>query len=231
MTTPTEQSVIESDPAAAFATALSLWESCKARAEADSTMNLSETYHGMDQFMRVVVEIGNRFETWACQHVDFNSLNDVWTYLLEDRFGDSCLKILQPVDLAGFNDDDCLRVALDLKLPVVADGQLPVPVDEQAPLPTNDGGFAALRIQTVRDLIEENESEAFVLGDEPFDENFESPYFALYGVGTDGMVEHIASRRTYADAIKLARNLIPVIELPDKPKPTFTGSPAPGSGT
>lgn len=222
MTPTIEPSVIQADPAAVFACALSLWKSCYIQTESDSSVNLSEAYQGIDQFMRAVMAIGNRFESWACKHVDFNSLNDVWPYLLEDRFGGACLTILQPTELGGFDDEDCLRVALCLKTPVIADGQLPVPVDEQAPLPTNDGGFTALRIQTVRDLIEENDSVPFVLGDEPFDENFEAPYFGLYGVGSDGQVEHIASRQTYTEAAQLARKLIPEIQFPEKPRPTFS---------
>lgn len=222
MNTATEPSVIESDPAAVFAIALSLWESCRTKTEPDSSVDLSEAYHGMDQFMRVIMEIGNRFESWACKHVDFDSLVDVWSYLLEDRFGEACLNVLQPLELAGFNDDDCLRVALLLKLPVFADGQLPVPVDERASLPKDGEGFVAMRIQTVRDLIEENESEPFVLGDEPFDENFEAPYFGLYGVFADGLMEHITSRRTYPEAVALARNLVQGIDFPAKPKPTYS---------
>lgn len=223
MSTSTEQPVVDPDPAAVFAIALSLWDTCHGRMKSDSALDLSEAYHGMDEFMRVVMRIGNRFESWACNHVDFNSLNDVWSYLLEDRFGEACLKILQPLELAGFNDDDCLRVAFLLKLPVFADGQLPVPVDERAPLPRDGEGFVALRIQTVRDLLEENDSEPFVLGDDPFDENFEAPYFGLYGIGNDSLVEHIASRQTYSDAVKLARNLIPGIQFPNRPRLTFSG--------
>lgn len=51
------------------------------------------------------------FEDWACRNVAFQELDDVWPYLLEDRFGAACLEIMSAESLAGFDADDCLRVA------------------------------------------------------------------------------------------------------------------------
>jgi hypothetical protein len=47
----------------------------------------------------------------------------------------------------------------------------------------------------------------------------------LYGVESDGLLEHIADRRTYADAAQLARSLSPGIALPDRPHFTPTTTP------
>jgi hypothetical protein len=92
-----------------------------------------------------------------------------------------------------------------------------VPIDVTASNPVTDAPFSKFRIQTVRTLDEDGVCEPFTLDDDPFDEQFSVPYFALYGVGSDDLVEHIADRRTYADAAALARNLMPGIEFPDSP--------------
>ena len=70
------------DTAAVFAAAHSLWEAIQKRARAAPEINLSDCYSGMDQLMREVMRIANQFEEWACQHVEFNELTDVWPYLL-----------------------------------------------------------------------------------------------------------------------------------------------------
>jgi hypothetical protein len=105
-----------SDPAAIFAIATSLWDECQNYAAADSSINLSDAYSGMDGLMREVMRIASLFESWACQNVDFNQLTDVWPYLLEDRFGTECLSVLLAENLRDFNDHDCRRVAARLRL-------------------------------------------------------------------------------------------------------------------
>ncbi|MEN9576237.1 MAG: hypothetical protein RL514_4092 [Verrucomicrobiota bacterium] len=107
------------DSAAVFACALSLREACLKSAAADPAMNLSESYNGMDEFMREMMRVANLFEAWACEHVAFAECNEVWPYLLEDRFGDACLAVMSPTGLAAFDETDCLRVALHLRLPIV----------------------------------------------------------------------------------------------------------------
>lgn len=63
------------DPAPVFACALSLREACLKSAEANSQLNLSDCYNGMDEFMREMMRIGNLFEAWACEHVAFDRTN------------------------------------------------------------------------------------------------------------------------------------------------------------
>lgn len=110
------------DPAAVFAAALSLHDACLERAEADSSLSLSESYQGMDSFMREVMWAAEMFETWACEHVAFEEVDDVWPYLLEHRFGSAVLATMDADCLAGFNADLCLRIALKLRLPLRAGG-------------------------------------------------------------------------------------------------------------
>jgi len=103
-------------PAAIFAIALSLWREGQKNAAADSSINLSDAYSGMDGLMRHVMQVAVRFESWACAHVDFAQLTDIWPYLLEDRFGQECLSILLPENLTDFDEHDCRRIAARLKL-------------------------------------------------------------------------------------------------------------------
>jgi len=69
------------DPASVFACALSLWQACNKHAD-EEKLNLSDFYNGMDQFMREAMRVANLFEAWACLHIEFNDLEDVWPYVL-----------------------------------------------------------------------------------------------------------------------------------------------------
>lgn len=46
----------------------------------------SEIHEGLDEAMRQAVSVGVAFENWACEHVDFDKLNDVYSYYLQDHF-------------------------------------------------------------------------------------------------------------------------------------------------
>lgn len=217
MTSNIESATSLPDPAAIFASALSLWEVCQKHAASDAKLNLSESYNGMDQFMRELMRVANQFETWACMHVDFNETNDVWSYFLEDKFGEACLAVLAPDSLAQFDDSDCLRVAMRLRLPIKLDDRLPMPIDVRSSNPTSGSAFREFRIQTMRNLIDDGDAVAFTLDDEPFDDEFGHPYFGLYGVDKDELLEHIADRKTYSEAVRLAEKLAPGVEFPDSP--------------
>lgn len=212
MNDPSEQS----DPAAIFACALSLWSSCQEAAASQPELNLSECYQGMDQLMREVMRVGEEFEKWACRHVAFHELDDVWPYFLEERFGGACLEVMDAESLAGFDADDCLRIAFKLRLPMWVDGSLPLPVCVEAPNPLVDAEFQHLRIQTIRhEWDEDAEVASFTEADDPFDENYSAPVFGIYGV-KGGVLERIADRKTYADARALSAKLLPGIGFPDE---------------
>jgi len=222
MTQETESQTDELDPAAVFACALSMHIACLQRAKAAPRLNLSESYSGMDGFLRELMRVATLFETWSCKHVAFEELNDVWPYLMEDKFGEACMAIIEPTDLAGFNHADCLRVALHLRLPVRLDDKLPIPIDVRAPNPVSGSEFREFRIQTVRNDLEDGEVIPFTSDDDPTDEEFGSLYFGLYGATSGGLLEHIADRKTYSEAADLARKLAPGIVIPDTP--VFTAS-------
>jgi hypothetical protein len=94
---------------------------------------------------------------------------------------------------------------------------LPVPVEVTAINPVPGSPFQMLRIQTMRNSVEDDDAVLFTPDDDPFDGDFESPYFALYGVGNDGHLEHIADRRTYSETKELAEKLAPGVEFPVEP--------------
>jgi len=205
------------DPAAVFACALSLWKECHKLAQIDKGLNLSESFNGMDECMRVMMRVAARFEDWSSLHIAFEELDSVWPYMIEDHFGEACLSLMLPARLAEFDDTDCLRVALRLHLPVRFDTDLPLPVCVTAANPTTGSGFSTFRIVTMRESHNGKTRELLSFDDDPFDERFGPPFFSLYGVDSDGRHEHIADRKTYAEAAKLARKLSPAIEFLDTP--------------
>lgn len=202
------------DPAAVFAAASSLWNECQKHVH-DKGLNLSESYNGMDELMRVVMRIGNQFESWSSEHINFNELDSVWPYFLEEKFGNACLDAMSPTGLVSFGDSDRLRVAMRLHLPIKQDGKLPIPVDAVADNPVTNSPFRKFRIQTVRNENEGDDVVPYTIDDEAFDENFGKPYFGIYGVHEDGILEHIADRKTYADALSLIKRLVPQIDFPE----------------
>jgi hypothetical protein len=210
----TEALNCDADPAAVFACAVSLWEACNKAAGDDPELNLSDAYSGIDQLMREVMHIGDMFEKWACRHVAFNELADVWSYLLEERFGAACLETMGADSLGGFDSDDCLRIAFKLRLPMWADGSLPLPVCVEAPNPLAGAIFHRLRIQTVRNELDEDGGIAsFTEDDDPFDENYGALFFTIYGVHLNGVLESIADRDTYQAARSLLADLLPGIDF------------------
>ncbi len=105
------------DPAAIFAASFSLWQACLKYEENNKSINLSNAYNGMDNLMRVVVNIAMSFENWTCQHVNFDDIDVTWPYLLEEEFGKECLSILLPENLHDFDNHDCQRIASKFRLP------------------------------------------------------------------------------------------------------------------
>lgn len=213
----TEASKCDVDPAAVFACANSLWQACETLAGVDPNLNLSDAYSGMDQLMREVMRIGEMFEKWACRHVVFEELSEVWPYFMADKFGDACLAVLLPDALMHFDSDDCLSVAYHLRLPMRVDGTLRLAIDVRASNPIADSAFKEFRIQTVRDELDDSNVSPFTVDDDPFDEKFGLPYFGLYGIDEDGLLEHIADRTSYMEARNLAQKLAPGMVLPLEP--------------
>lgn len=71
------------DPAAVLAIAMALVEEGSNCENLNTSFSVSETYAGYDVFMREAMRVGREFETWACQHVEFDEMEEVWPYFLE----------------------------------------------------------------------------------------------------------------------------------------------------
>ena len=69
----------------------------------------------------------------------------------------------------------------------------------------------------MRDSLDDGDVVPFVADDDPFDGEFGERYFALYGVGEDGKLEHVADRKTYGEILNLAQKLAPGIGFPGTP--------------
>jgi hypothetical protein len=217
MNTETASSVCGPDPAAIFGAALSLWKSCHECVAKDPRLNLSESYNGVDEFMRQVMGVATMFESWCCDHVDFKEFSDVWPYFLQDKFGDACVEAMSPTALGEFDEIDCLRLAMRLRLPVRVAGSLAVPVNLTAANPNAASLFRHLQIRSVRRHHEDNDIWQYTVDDEPDDADFGDVFFGLYGLDAAGFAEHIADRDSYSDALTLSAKLAPGISFPESP--------------
>lgn len=204
------------DPAAVFACAVSLRDACEAKAAA-CAINLSDTFNGGDQFWRELMRIGTLFETWACENVAFEVLEDVWPYRLEAQFGSASLERFDVGGLARFDATDCPVVAMTMQLPLWYRDGRHLPLDVSAPNPVAGSAFVKWRIQTVRLHAEDEEMVPMVYGDEPHDTDFEPPVVALYGVDAEGLLEHIRDSDSYAEARSLVMKLAPGVVFPEVP--------------
>lgn len=214
----TASTIDASDPAAVFGAALSLWTAWRRIDGRPDGINLSQTYEGMDSFMRVVMKVASLFEEWACKHIDFDQNMDVWPYRLEDDFGEACLAEMLEESLDHFDEDDCLRVAIRLQLPIKLATGLPVPVDVRVTNTVPGSTFREYRIQTVRLRGDLDSVEPFVVGDDPYDDNYGKPYFGVYGADEKDILEHVADRDNYDDAVALVQKLAPNVEFPSFPR-------------
>jgi hypothetical protein len=206
--------VASPDSAAVFAAAFSLWNTCREVERLDPELALGDHYNGLDQLMREIMSVANRFEIWACSHIVFEETDECWPFLLQHRFGEACLAVASPKSLADFGERDALRVAVCLGLPVRIRDGLRMPVDVTSRNPVSGSAFREWRIQTVRDLLDDEDTEPYVAGHDPFDPEYGVPYFALYGVRDDKLLEHIADRSTYDQVVKLASDLAPGVVFP-----------------
>ena len=125
------------------------------------------------------------------------------------------------VTAVAFGGDD---VKFSLRERLMTSRALLIPVNVTALNPVSGSLFCEFRIQTVRDSIEDGDSNPYSVDDEPFDEEFGRPYFGLYGVSHDGKLEHIADRKTYSEAVRLAEKLAPGVAFPNSP--TVVSRPA-----
>lgn len=200
-----------------FAAAHSLWKAIFEAADHPGKTGLSEAYTGIDQLMREVMRAGMLFEAWACRHIAFEESDEVWPYFIADHFGAAWLSVADAYSLADFNDDDCLRVAWELCLPIRPVAGIVLPVDLRAKNPNPLSPFIALRIQTTKTSANGKVIQPFTACDELFDEEPASLAYSLYGQLMSEECEHIAERTSYEELVTLAEKLVPGIQFPGTP--------------
>lgn len=208
--------ISSADPAAIFSCAVSLRDAANVQSAA-SGLSLSDVYSGMDGFQRELMRVATLFETWATAHVAFDHLGEVWPYFLEDHFGEACVAVADLWALAEFNEMDCVRVAQHLQLPLYYDEGLMIPLLIHARNTVVGSAFTEFGIQTMRLLLDDGETMPFVAGDDPWDDAFEPPSFALYGVSHEGIKERITTFASYREAVALVMKLAPGIDFPERP--------------
>lgn len=197
------------DPAAIFAIATSLRKACELKERSNSILNLSESYKGWDQFTRELMRVGTLFEEWACEYVAFAYLDDVWSYLLEQFFGESCLRVIEADALASFGSRECLLLTFDMKIPVWCDTELPVPFQKMIANTVNESPFRSFFVQTARMSFLTMTMIPFLEEDNPFEENLGRRVFGIYGVERSGKLEIITYRASYREARLLILKLAP----------------------
>jgi hypothetical protein len=201
------------DPAAIFGAALSIWTACHEMEGKEATLDLSDTFNGLDELMRVAMAIATRFETWSCHNVEFDRLSGWWPYKLEMELGKTCLELLGLEALPKFGDDDALQVALRLQLPLKPGAKRWIPLHVHAANPIPGATFTGLYIRTMREAKDGSGVYPFTEKDEPFDPNFGVPFYGIYGIDSSGMSEHITDRSTRSDAIAIVEKLLPGIHF------------------
>lgn len=111
---------VGSDPAAEFTAALSLYKFGSKQAKANRN-NLSDAYSGGDEFQRQCMRIGREFERWACDHINFDELGEVWPYYLEDKFGAAAVDVAgSECDLEKLGENHWPLIAAKLMCPLRA---------------------------------------------------------------------------------------------------------------
>lgn len=195
----------EPDPAAIFAAALSLWTTCNELEKKDPATNLSDVFDSIDALMRVAMRLATKFETWACTTVDFDRLSGWWPYILQDQLGPACLDVFKLEGLPDFDDEDALKLALRLNLPL----KPLAPVWIHAANPLAGAFFRRISIRSMREATDGSGIEPFTRQDDAFDPKYRTPFYGIYGVDQFGNSEHLADKDTLDEALAAIQHLIP----------------------
>jgi hypothetical protein len=125
------------DPAGIFGAAMSLFDEGRRLAKVNGN-DLSDAYSGHDGFMRECMRIATEFEAWACKHVDFEELGEVWPYFMHDKFGTHALAVIgSECQLDEANATHWAAIAHAMKMPMRSvRGWVPYPI-----LPDAKGRF------------------------------------------------------------------------------------------
>lgn len=235
------------DPAAVFAIAHALFVLLESKAAArgehqqedDNQESIWEDHGGQDGALRNFMSTASIFEAWACKHVAFDELADIWPYKLMDSFGEAWKKMAgenyyhrdhphrnmtHPTPGPGM----CYQLARLMELPVFYrenDELIPLLVHVQnLPSKQPDLGMDTVpvttwRFSTVKVSLQSDGptllSRYTVTSAEPkLNEHIELMLEAVTANGSSVVVGYFP---TYDDAAKHALSLNPDLELPELP--------------
>jgi hypothetical protein len=117
-----EPEVYKPDSAGVFAAALSLWSIVAKDVKPYS--EFAEAVGGCDNLMRITIDIATAWEAWACDHINFDETEDVWPYMIQDKFGSAFEKTRSLLDVfTTYKNSQDLnttfhRIAARLELPM-----------------------------------------------------------------------------------------------------------------
>lgn len=107
------------DEAAIFAAAISLWIQANKMENMDKTFCISEIFSGRVNFMSIIMDVARRFEKWSCEHINFETNDETWPYILEESFGSTCAKCIDFTLLEEININDFFKIALLMNMPLI----------------------------------------------------------------------------------------------------------------
>lgn len=137
------------DTAAIFGAAMSIFEEGRKLAKSNGN-DLSDAYSGHDEFMRQCMRVASEFEAWACKHVDFDALGEVWPYFMHDSFGRAALDAIgSECRLSEANGTEWPLIAGMLKLPLRQDRRGWIPYTVR---PYSNGNFCE-ELKTIQRLV------------------------------------------------------------------------------
>jgi hypothetical protein len=196
-----EQPAEAPDAAAEFAIAKGLYDYFANKQSYD----ISEIYNGADEFMRRCAHLGRLFEAWSCDHVDFNAMQDVWPYYLEDHVGPAVESMFweQNCEIpVRWGEDELLSLATKLRLPVRIQNTPNCSMNvEWAAAPAQQGRYQRYQVRTVRHSEDGWAMEHYTVEDAQerhAADNDHPVLFALYGsLESSGEWEFICEAPSY----------------------------------
>lgn len=202
---------------------MSIWEACHALEKGSRAWSISDHFHGADCLMRHAMNIATEFENWACVHVCFESSTEVWPYFLHENFGSVLLEIVTVGGLMDFDTHDCLRVALRLGCHIYYSDALPLPLCLEVLNPSLGERFEKVRIEVVHLSLDGRSyspitADHIIASPRPL-----LPIYGIYGVDSNGLLEHMADRSTYVQARSLVLRLFPSLGFAEELTP-FQGN-------
>lgn len=184
--------------------------------------------------MDCVFMAATSFISWCDTRVEFDDLEDPWSYLLEDKLGDAMRDAGLFEQFADLYTSDPVNweraahlAAVHMGLTLKFDPRFEMPVDVTEECPARPSMYSHLRIYTVRDKAGEggkSDVVQFTADSHPYDDDYGKVYYGFYGVfgpnvpEQEGQLSHIMDFDTYEIALQTVRAAYGSSLFPDTPE-------------